>query len=132
MYGFDETITVYNPTIEPTTGYDTYSRTVINGCSWCSKHSTAASSTALVRESTHQIRIPSHATAQKVYAAPHEFSNPDTQFTLTERAILVRGEATLAITRSDELQGKFADICRVKAVHDNRSLLPGHIFVEGV
>lgn len=134
MYGFSEYITVYNRLFDPETGYDRYYRTVIGPCSWQAKAQTAQDGTEATRRDIHKIRIPEKALRSvpgKEYVEPGAFTDPGRQFTFSEADEIVRGAVTEEKTRGDSLRGKFSCICTVRTVHDNRRVLPPHLYVEG-
>lgn len=130
MLGFDQTITIYNAVHNPETGYDEYHKTVITGCSWQSGHITGHNGTSFQRENVHKIRIPANVHCSKVYVHPHEYTDPAAQYTLQNGVRIVRGVGE-DIERLNDLDGKYADICNVTAVHDNRRIGLKHIYVEG-
>lgn len=130
MLGFNETITVYNRLLDKSTGYDVYHQTTIDGCSWFSQHITGQDGKSFARQNVYKIRIPSDAKCNKKYVDLINYTDPETQYTLREDDKIIKG-AGAPITRPDELEGRYASICTVKAVHDNRRIGLEHLYVEG-
>lgn len=116
MIGFDNTITIYTSIFDPTTNADKYTATVVNGSSWQTKHINLQNGTTLSRANVHKIRIP--------------IDSIESDFVISEGDRIVKGVGG-DIERLEELEGRFKDICTVKAVHDNNRIGLRHIYVEG-
>lgn len=132
--GFDITITVYNRLYDRSAGYDEYYMTIIEGCSWYSEQVTLYSSGEKIftRKNVHKIRIPDVAQVRenKEYTTPADYTAPEAQYTLQEGDKIIKGVG-MPITRPDQMQGKYGDICTITAVHDNRRTGLKNLYVEG-
>lgn len=135
MLTFDTTITVYNSIYNQTTGFDDYFRTVITRCSWYSKIKALAGMAGLVYDRMFKVRIlEGLSDSGKEYAAPEEYTDPDTQFTLANGTVILKGEGPPAPKDGNEYAALIADhdeAFKVLDYHDNRRIGIRHLYAEG-
>ena len=118
----EETITVFNPRMDESTGYDYYEPTVIKGVSWYSHIISNVDSSGLNASNAYTIRIPADADFDgKAYADPSNYPecNPDMTFTLSQGSIIVKGDERNRMKPS-ELKEKYGEFVTILGVTDNR------------
>ena len=119
-----DTITLFNAKVDPATGYDVYTPTIIRGVSWYRHAAVSVNSNGLQTASTCTIRIPMDAdTAGKVYLSPAEYArleDPAGYYTLTAGDIVVKGVMDTPGLRPADIRNASSDMCTVKEVVDNR------------
>lgn len=120
----NETITLYNAMLDPTTGYDVFNKTVITGASWFCDIAATVTDKGLKAADKYTIRIPISADfGGKVYLNPIDYAQagaPETSFTLREGDIIVKGAATEEHPRPAELHERYSEIATILTVTDNR------------
>lgn len=119
----NETITVFNRTLDDETGYDVYWPTVISGVSWFCEIASAVTNDGLAAANRFTIRIPTDADLSgKSYVAPADYagSDHDSVFTLKQGDIIIRGTETSEEMTPAALLKKYGEIVTVLGVTDNR------------
>lgn len=120
-----ETITLFNSVYDEESGYDRLVPTVIRGVAWVSDTSASAETTGLRASSQYTVQIPEDADfSGKTYVEPVAFNGEGGTFTLTPGDIIVKGEETELIIKS-ELLKKYRGIITVLHVYDFRKA-PNH------
>lgn len=118
----NETITVFNPKLNVTTGKDEYHGTVISGVSWFSEIVSTVNE-GLKAANKFTIRIPADADfGGKVYADPRAYASAEDVsglFTLRDGDIVVRGAVTDTGLRPAKLHNNY-DAFTILGVTDNR------------
>ncbi len=134
MLTFDATVTVYYSVYNEATGYSDYFRAVIRGVSWYSKIKAVAGATGIQYDRLFRVRIPDGAQCDKLYTAPNELGDPETQYTLKAGSRVLKGEGPPAPKGGDEwarlLSGR-EEAFQVLDSRDNRRFGLKHLYVEG-
>lgn len=119
----EETITIFNSTVDRANGYDIYYPTTIKGVSVFCEIASAVDSSGLKAANMFTIRIPVDADfSGKTYLKPVEYadkSNPRRYFTLQQGDIIIRGTEKSSLSPK-ELQEKYGEIITVLGVTDSR------------
>lgn len=117
-----ETITLFHDRFDPDAGYNVWTPTVIRGVSFHGDTATTVTDTGLLAASKYVARIPATAdTGGKEYAEPHVFEDPETQWTVANGDVLIKGEETGTGWNPDKLREKYGSIVTVVGVADNRN-----------
>ena len=117
----NETITVFNTSLDAETGYDTYIPTIIRGVSWYCEVASAVDSSGLKAADIFKIRIPVDADfSGKAYVKPAAYAggDPTSVFTLGQGDIIVHGEEKASLNPA-QLQEKYGEIVTILGVTDN-------------
>lgn len=119
----NETITLFNATVDDDKGYDVYLPTVIRGVSWFCEIASTVDKDGLKAANKFTIRIPVDADfSGKAYATPAAYAggDPNNLFTIKNGDIIVHGVETATDMTPATLQEKYGEIVTVLGVTDNR------------
>ena len=123
----NDVITVFNARVDPATGGNVWTATVIDGVSWYMTDASTvdASKGGLVAANKATIRIPVEAKAPgKVYTDPISYKGADSVaglWTLQQGDIIVRGDGSATQSPTPAaLKKAFADCVTVLSVTDNQ------------
>lgn len=123
----DETITVFNASIDSSTGGNSWGPTVIIGASWYMTDATTVDTSkgGLIAASKATIRIPEEAdTGGKDYSDPLTYAAAEDvteMWTLQPGDIIVKGEADTTQTWTPaKLKAAYSECVTVLTVTDNR------------
>lgn len=119
----DETITVYNSYVDPTTRFNVYIPTVIRGVSWFGSLKAKATEHGLVSANEYSLRIPfSSDFGGKQFLPPKEYQALEDKsgyFTLAKGDTIVRGDHSEIGTKPAKLSEKYDDVITVVSVTGN-------------
>lgn len=123
----NDVITVFNARVDPATGGNVWTATVIDGVSWYMTDASTvdASKGGLVAANKATIRIPVEAKVSgKVYTDPISYKGAESVaglWTLQQGDIIVRGDGSATQSPTPAaLKKTFADCVTVLSVTDNR------------
>lgn len=121
----DETITLFNAKLDPVTGYDVYTGTVIHGVSWHSETASAVDTSGggLKAADKITVRIPNDAEfSGKVYVDPITYAtcNPANCYTFQSGDIIVKGEIHPNNPKPADLQKQYAEVFTVLGLTNNQ------------
>ena len=125
----NETVTVFNARVDPDSGGNVWTPTVITGASWYLTDAATvdASKGGLVAANKATIRLPVDAdTGGKAYADPVTYRNAEDVsglWTLQAGDVIVRAEVSGADWTPAKLKKAYADCVTVLGVTDNRRAL---------
>lgn len=132
---FDTAITVYNTRYNEQTGFDDYTRTEIQHCSWYSKIRAASGQGGMSYDRFFQVRIlDSVSQSEKEYVPPEAFQSPELQYTLSPGSIILKGIGPPAPDGPDAVASLLtgqSEAFRVLDYHDNRRAGLQHLYAEG-
>lgn len=119
----NDTITVFNAKLNPSTGTDDYVPTVITGVSWFCETASTVDSAGLKAANRITVRIPKTANfGGKAYVAPNVYAVAEEVsglFTLRHGDVIVRGAVTDASLRPAALHKRY-EAMTILGVTDNR------------
>lgn len=130
MRNADKTITVYNYTQDPETGYDMAHRTQIDGVSAFCETKVTVDKDGLMSADLFTVRIPEISG----YATPKEFETLEDKtgrFTLSKGDKIVIGAAYDENPRPGDLEKKYDSVLTITGVTDNRGKREPHWKVIG-
>lgn len=132
MRNADKTITIYNYTQDPETGYDMAHRTQISGVSAFCETKVTVDKEGLMSADLYTVRIPEEAASG--YATPKEFdalTDRTGRFTLAKGDKIVIGVADDENPRPGDLEKKYDRVLTITGVTDNRGKREPHWKVIG-
>ena len=123
MHLCTETATVFNVRIDPATGYNAYTATVLTGISWFREVVSTVTDNGLKGANRHRLRIPDDVqTSRDTYVDPAAYRNASDvsqMWTLQTGDIIVPGDASGETDAPGKLLQKL-DGCTILGVTDNR------------
>lgn len=135
MQNAGKTVTLYNYYLDPATGYDTCSRTLLSGVSVFTQTQVSIDKDGLAAADVYTMRIPKESfTGQYVY--PTEYAALESKsgyFTLAKGDKIVLGIADEEKPTAAQLEAKYGTdrVMTVTGVTDNRDKRAPHIKVVG-
>ena len=116
----NDTITVFNRRLDPDTGYEIYTPTVIRGVSWYSHVDSAVTSDGLKAANKITIRIPIDADFDgKSYVEPVNYTGGAGEFTLRSGDYIIKGSEAEPLTPA-QARARYGEIATILGVTDNR------------
>ena len=116
----NDTITVFNRRLDPDTGYEIYTPTVIRGVSWYSHVDSAVTSDGLKAANKITIRIPIDADfSGKSYVKPVDYTAGEREFTLRSGDYIINGEERRPL-KPAQARAEYGEIATILGVTNNR------------
>lgn len=125
---------MFNAKLNPETGFDVYTGTVLIGVSWFCEVSSTVELSGLKAANKFTLRIPVDADfSNKTYLDPIAYltGDPSKNFTLQNGDIIVRGTASEINPQPGALKKKYSEVVTVLGVTDNRRAQSPHWKVVG-